>query len=418
MVWIGVIIILLTFVAILKKYEVRMVLFASGLLMCCISGQFLLAFDKFTGYLVNSFLVPIIMTAMGYAFVMKMTGCDAHLARFLLKFVSKARFLMIPGGIFITMIVGMALVSPTGAVAAIGPVLINVMLKAGFHPGAIGSVLLLGGWGNFFSVGSGHNALVAEICGKEVSILVAENLVPGLIVLVIMTIACMLLARFMKEDRGYVAQESLEEVDFSKVNYLKALMPVLPIILIMLGIPQVHLLPALSVPQAMLICLIVTMICVRQNPADMVRSFCEGIGVGVRDVVTIIGTATAFTAGMEAIGVTNALIEVMKNSSSIAAIAATFGPLLIGIISGSGDAPTLAFNTSITPYAAEFGMSAQGIGSLAFLTASLGRELSPVSGITVLTAGLVKVSPMELTKRTLGPGILACIVGMIVFLYL
>ena len=139
---------------------------------------------------------------------------------------------------------------------------------------------------------------------------------------------------------------------------------------------------------------------------------------GVRDVVTIIGTATAFTAGMEAIGVTNALIEVMKNSSSIAAIAATFGPLLIGIISGSGDAPTLAFNTSITPYAAEFGMSAQGIGSLAFLTASLGRELSPVSGITVLTAGLVKVSPMELTKRTLGPGILACIVGMIVFLYL
>ena len=124
MVWIGVIIILLTFVAILKKYEVRMVLFASGLLMCCISGQFLLAFDKFTGYLVNSFLVPIIMTAMGYAFVMKMTGCDAHLARFLLKFVSKARFLMIPGGIFITMIVGMALVSPTGAVAAIGPVLI------------------------------------------------------------------------------------------------------------------------------------------------------------------------------------------------------------------------------------------------------------------------------------------------------
>ena len=53
--------------------------------------------------------------------------------------------------------------------------------------------------------------------------------------------------------------------------------------------------------------------------------------------------AAAFTGGMEAIGVTGALIEVMKNSSSIASIAGAFGPFLIAIIGGSGDAATIAF---------------------------------------------------------------------------
>lgn len=69
MIWIGLIIIVLTFAAIIKKWEARACLFIAGLLMCLISGNPLGAIDAFTKALVNSFLVPIIACAMGFAYV-------------------------------------------------------------------------------------------------------------------------------------------------------------------------------------------------------------------------------------------------------------------------------------------------------------------------------------------------------------
>ena len=88
----------------------------------------------------------------------------------------------------------------------------------------------------------------------------------------------------------------------------------------------------------------------------------------------------------------------------------------MGVLTGSGDAATLAFNEAVTPHAPEFGMSIHGLGALAFLTGALGRTMSPLAGVTILVSGIAMVSPVEVIKRTAIPctiAVLACAILMV-----
>lgn len=119
-------------------------------------------------------------------------------------------------------------------------------------------------------------------------------------------------------------------------------------------------------------------------------------------VIGIIIAAAVFTKGMEIIGLTNALIVVMKDSQSIAKLAAAFGPFIIAILSGSSDAAALAFNGAITPHANQFGYGVIEMGSVAQIVGALGRSMSPVAGAAIVCAQLAGVSTIEITKRN-GP---------------
>ena len=84
------------------------------------------------------------------------------------------------------------------------------------------------------------------------------------------------MARFLKEDKGYVAEGLEIEEDFH-VKPLYALMPVLPILILLVG--STGLVPALKmgVPHAMIIGAIVTIAVTRANPSDLGKAFFEGI---------------------------------------------------------------------------------------------------------------------------------------------
>ena len=104
----------------------------------------------------------------------------------------------------------------------------------------------------------------------------------------------------------------------------------------------------------------------------------------------------------------------MLNNPAIVKIAASVGPFLLGLIVGSGDAATFAFNEAITPHAADFGMTPVQMGSMATLGGTLGRTMSPIAGATIIVAGIAGVNPMEIAKRNALPMVLAMVVGMTV----
>ena len=79
----------------------------------------------------------------------------------------------------------------------------------------------------------------------------------------------------------------------------------------------------------------------------------------------------------------------------------------MGVITGSGDAATLAFNETVTPHAKDFGMTIEGLGGLAFLTGALGRTMSPLAGATILVSGIAMVNPIDVITRTAIPCIIA-----------
>lgn len=130
----------------------------------------------------------------------------------------------------------------------------------------------------------------------------------------------------------------------------------------------------------------------------------------------IIIAAAVFVGGMGAIGLVDAFIEAMTNSPGIVKMAATFGPFLLAVISGSGDAATFAFNEAVTPFAEKFGVSQVNMGSIALISGALGRTMSPIAGAAIVCAGIAKVNPMELTKRNAPGIIIATIVSMFILL--
>lgn len=116
-----------------------------------------------------------------------------------------------------------------------------------------------------------------------------------------------------------------------------------------------------------------------------------------------------FAAGLRSAGLIDAFVEMLKNSNELARWGGSLGPFILAAVTGSGDAATFAFNEAVTPHAASFGMSVPNLGSLALISGSLGRTMSPIAGVVIVVSGLAMVQPMQLVKRTFIPMIVAVI---------
>lgn len=402
MAWIGGIIVVLTFAAIIKKYETRMVLFVSGFAMAAIGGKPLEAISAFQAAMINGGLVPIICTVMGFAFVMRLTQCDSHLVHLLAGFLIKFRLVLIPGAVLITWIINNALPSAAGCAAAVGAILIPALMGAGVHPAMAASAVLAGTWGSVTSPGNSHNAVVAKLANVDIMTVIATLSSTAVTAAVIVAAGLTITAYIRKENQGYEGAIIANGDDAFKVSYIRAFVPIVPLALLILGSKQVGLIPAVTVPQAMIFGAILSFVVTFKNPQEITKQFFNGMGNAFGNVIGIIIAAAVFTKGMEIIGLTGSLIAVMKDSQSIAKIAATFGPFVVAVLSGSGDAAALAFNGAITPHAKEFGYGLIEMGSVAQIVGALGRSMSPVAGAAIVCAQLAGVNTIEMTKRN-GP---------------
>lgn len=406
----GCILVLITLFLLIKRYEARMVLVAAGIVMCACAGNPMAALNSFAKGMGSS-MISSACSSMGFALVMRFTGCDKHLINFLAKGLTKVHFLIIPGVVLATFAVNMALPSAAGTAAAAGAIFIPIMMGAGIHPAMAAAAVKCGTYGSMLNPGLAHNPFVAKIAGVGVMDVIAFHYKANLASLVIAAITITAIAYFFKENKGHVA-EGLELEENFKVNYLYALMPIIPIAILLLGATKIVPIFKMGVAQAMIIGCILALAVTRTNPAELTKSFFDGMGKAYADIIGIIISAGVFVAGMNAMGLVKAFTNAMLNNPAIVKIAASVGPFLLGLIVGSGDAATFAFNEAITPHAADFGMTPVQMGSMATLGGTLGRTMSPIAGATIIVAGIAGVNPMEIAKRNALPMVLAMIVGM------
>lgn len=406
----GCILVLITLFLLIKRYEARMVLVAAGIVMCACAGNPMAALNSFAKGMGSS-MISSACSSMGFALVMRFTGCDKHLINFLAKGLTKVHFLIIPGVVLATFAVNMALPSAAGTAAAAGAIFIPIMMGAGIHPAMAAAAVKCGTYGSMLNPGLAHNPFVAKIAGVGVMDVIAFHYKANLASLVIAAITITAIAYFFKENKGHVA-EGLELEENFKVNYLYALMPIVPIAILLLGATKIVPMFKMGVAQAMIIGCLLSLAVTRTNPAELTKSFFDGMGKAYADIIGIIISAGVFVAGMNAMGLVKAFTNAMLNNPAIVKIAASVGPFLLGLIVGSGDAATFAFNEAITPHATDFGMTPVQMGSMATLGGTLGRTMSPIAGATIIVAGIAGVNPMEIAKRNALPMVLAMIVGM------
>jgi len=428
MIWIGLAIVVVTFYLIYKNYEARLVLALSGLVMAFIgqvvvgtNGGVSAAVDAFVKQLVNGGLVPTIVTVMGFGYVMTFTKCSDHLVNLLVKPLARVPVIVIPGAVIITWLLNIVLPSAAGIAAAVGVLLIPALIALKVRPVMAAAAVFIGTWGSVFNPQIADIAFKAkEIPAPDAMIVIMQEALPcaigALVAAICLTIICIVLKEGVGSTEIVKELPEGEEIqkDF-KVNPIKAIIPIIPLALLVLASKQVGVLPtkAFSVPVCMLIGTAIGLIVAlvnKQKIGDASKKFCRGAGDGFCDVVILIAAAAMFASGMKAIGLTGALVDAMKGSQSVAMFAAAAGPFVMAAISGSGNAAALAFNQAITPNAADFGLTIVQLGAVAQIAAGLGRSMSPVAGGVIILAGIAGVNPMEVVKRTAIPAIVALIV--------
>lgn len=434
MIWIGLAIVVVTFYLIYKNYEARLVLALSGLVMAFIgqvvvgtNGGVSAAVDAFVKQLVNGGLVPTIVTVMGFGYVMTFTKCSDHLVNLLVKPLARVPVIVIPGAVIITWLLNIVLPSAAGIAAAVGVLLIPALIALKVRPVMAAAAVFIGTWGSVVSPGLMFNPQIADIAFKakeipapDAMIVIMQEALPcaigALVAAICLTIICIVLKEGVGSTKIVKELPDGEEIQKNfKVNPIKAIIPIIPLALLVLASKQVGVLPtkAFSVPVCMLIGTAIGLIVAlfsKQKIGEASKKFCRGAGDGFCDVVILIAAAAMFASGMKAIGLTGALVDAMKGSQSVAMFAAAAGPFVMAAISGSGNAAALAFNQAITPNAADFGLTIVQLGAVAQIAAGLGRSMSPVAGGVIILAGIAGVNPMEVVKRTVIPAIVALIV--------
>lgn len=410
--WIALAVIIVTVWALIKRYETRLVLIGAGLLLCCLSLDPMAALNQFAKSMTNNSLVMAICSSMGFAFAASYTKCDRSLVHYLAAPVRGLGIFLIPVCTVITFFVNIAIPSAAGCAAAVGSTLIPVMLRAGIKPAAAAAAVLAGTIGSYLSPGTSHNPYVAKMANMEVMDFIGfhstYSLMCGAILVVGVLLVCLVLRDNKGDANAQVDASKLQKQDDFTPSVLKALVMLVPIAILVCGnlwVPAIK----MGVAQAMVIGAICALAVGRCNPQEFSKQFFNGMGKGYADVMGIIIAAGVFAAGLRAAGLIDVCVDALKNANEYARWGGALGPWIMGVITGSGDAATLAFNEAVTPHAEAFGMSIPGLGALAFLTGALGRTMSPLAGVTILVSGIAMVSPIEVIKRTALPCFVAVI---------
>ena len=417
--------IVVTIYLLIKKYETRTVLIGVGLLMSLLTLNPIGALDAFAKSMTSAGLIMAICSSMGFAYVMKYTQCDTHLVHLLTKPLGGLKFFLIPVATVITFFINIAIPSAAGCAAAVGATLIPVLKSAGVRPATAGAAILAGTFGSMMSPGSSHSAMISEMSKltiTEVNLSHAPyTMIAGAIGAVILTLMALCFKDYGDEHRqGYLSEQKEAESKFVKVNILFALAPLIPLVILVIGGTSLQEVSWLSwtkmgVPQAMLIGAIYGILVTRISPVKITEEFFNGMGNSYANVLGIIIAAGVFVAGLKSTGAVDSAIEFLKHSNEFVRWGATIGPFLMGIITGSGDAAAIAFNTAVTPHAVELGYSHVNLGMAAAISGAIGRTASPIAGVTIVCAGLAMVSPVEMIKRT-APGMILATLFLALFM--
>ena len=424
-IWMAGFIVLLTIAALLKRIETRLVLFVAGLAMALFALSPQTALGAFVANMTNKSLITSLCSSMGFAAVIAITRCDVHFVGLMVKPLGRLGIFLLPFCMLIASFVAIAIPSAAGCAAALGPTMIPLMVRAGFKPAIAGAAIIGSITPSTLSPGSSHNVWIAKISDMDVMDLIVQFAPQVLTVCalnILLVTAMVFVFRDYKKNKDgegdvlEVSSDARGELP-EHPNVLMALAPVLPIIILFLGATALPILK-MSIAEAMIYGVIFTFLVSRADPQQVAKEFFNGMGKGYANIMGIIIAAGCFAGGLRAAGVIDALIETLKNSREIAGYAANFGPFLMGVLTGSGDAAGHAFNQAVTPYAAEFGMQIPNLGMVAALSGALGRMCSPIAGATLVIAGMIKASPLEVSKRMAIPMIINLIaLGFIFELY-
>lgn len=432
------IVIVFAVAAVMRGVDVRLVLLLAAALLGVLGHNAAAVLRTFLETLAREQFVVPICTAMGFAHVLRRTGCDQHLVHLLVKPLERVRYLVLPGAVLVGFFVNIPIISQTSTAVAIGSVLIPLLLAARITNVTTGAALLLGAsmGGELLNPGAPELRTIATALGIASNDCV-EHIVPLLAVHVIVaTLLFWILS--VRAERCAPLQPHESVLAEFRVQPLKALIPLVPLILLFLtGAPfylvrvppdwlinsansaEKPLFDARLIGAAMLVGVVAALVVSPGAARDGAKSFFEGAGFAYAHIISLIVAANCFGKGIEQAGLADVLGKVTARAPGLLTPSAVGIPLAFAWLSGSGFAATQSLYGFFVKPAEALGVSAVDLGALVSIAAAAGRTLSPVAAVTLMCASLTQTSPIALCKRLAIPLLagLACVLATALIMF-
>lgn len=446
---IGVLMIALVGHAIIKGKYAPMVLFSSGVVMLICSvlfdtGSFLPAKALATGneyldviefvrYMFSNRLAElglIIMVMVGFASYMTHIGANDAFVSIVTKPLQRVKspYIMIFFAFLLAKAISMVITSAVGlgvlCMALMGPVLISL----GMNKLSVGAICATSGAASLVLVGASTMASAQATSLSILDYVFIYKIPAGIPTVLLMGLAHVVWQRYLDKREGWICQDHVgdsmvfdEEVKRPVVAAprIYALLPFLPMLLVVLfskyGIDSIR----LHIATTILLSVIIGMSfeALRcgfsfTRLSEGLKVFLQAMGRSVAGVVSLIIAAGIFAEGFKALGMLDALVDTAHHiglggfGMSVLFVVIT---TLVTIIAGSNGASFYPLIEMVPPIAKQLGVNPVMLVLPMHQASTLARPLSPVAGVIVALAGMLKVSPIELVKRCSVP----CIVGLI-----
>lgn len=446
---IGIIMIVVVGYAIIKGKYAPMVLFASGVIMllCAVifeTGNFLpkkalntgndyLNIVEFVRYAFSNCLAElglIIMVMVGFASYMTHIGANDAFVSLIIRPLKKVKspYLMLFFAFLLAKAISMVITSAVGlgvlCLALMGPALIAL----GINKLSIGAICATSGAASLVLVGASTMASAQATSLTILDYVFIYKIPAGIPTVIVMGLAHVFWQRYLDKKEGWNCNDHIgdsmifdEEVKRPKINapMFYALFPFLPMIFVVLfseyGIESIH----LHIATIILLSIIIAMLCevVRNkfkfdDVASGLKIVLQAMGRSMSGVVSLIVAAGVFAEGFKALGMLDAIVH-MANQIGLGgfgmSVMFVIITTLVAIIAGSNGASFYPLIEMVPSVAKQLGVNPVMLVLPMHQASTIARPLSPVAGVVVALAGMLKVSPLELVKRCSVP----CLLGLI-----
>lgn len=432
-------IVVLGAVAAVRKVDIRIVLGSCALVIFLLAGKPIGFFVTFAAQMSNLNTVVPICSAMGFAFVVRMTRCDRHLIHLLTTPLRWVRSLTIPGGVAVPFVVNTAIVSQSSTSATVGPVLVPLALTAGVSLGTAASMLLLGSsvGGELFNPGAVEIVTLSGLLSTDATATVARLMTANLLASGVALVTFWLLALRLERSlagpgastaalaklpsfgKSYDDEPDDADAPF-RLNIAMALVPIVPLA-ILFAVVNVENKPkelteTILIGAAMIVGTVVAGLVVFRKSGDLLHAFFDGAGYAFTHVISLIVTAVLFTESIKAVGLIESLAAGLAGRPVLLIAGAAILPFVLAVVTGSGIAPAVAVMQILVPLAEPMGVDPGTVGALCAVSAQLGRTASPAAAVVMMTSAVTGEPPARLIRRVAQPLVVALVVLLIVAL--
>lgn len=303
-----------------------------------------------------------------------------------------------------------------------------ILVRSGVSPlSALGVI----GCCQFLDVGpgSGNANMAAQVAGMDVSEYFVYYQLPLFIALVvILTFVHMFVQAWWDKREGWKFDPKNVQtfagtkpaVDVKEAPKIYAILPVIPLFLIIFFSKVAGSAIRMDVVTAMVISTVIAIICelIRYRNLKEVlatfKLFFEGMGKILVSVVSLIVCGEFFAQGLIKSGAMGTLITAADQAGfGLAAMVIVGGLILwlMAFIMGSGNAAFFSFAPLVPPIAKTLGVSTVSLIFPLQVLVSFGRVSSPITAALIAISGIAGVSSFQVAKRTCIPMFVATIVS-------